>query len=341
MKHNRQYRLIAYADGLPGPEHFRLDETPVPEAGPGQILARTMWLSMDPFPRLRMSGDSSRAPQLPLGSTMIGRGVARVLASHHEGFPVGAYVAGELGWQEYYCGDGAGLRPIDPALAPVQTSLGVLGPSGLAAYFATLRQGEPKPGETVVVSAAAGSVGSAACQIALARGAKVVGIVGGPAQAAFLRELGVTPVDYRSGGELAEALAAACPGGVDVFIDTVGGAIHDAVTALLNVHARVVLVGTIANYNLAPGAADLGPRHQLRWIMQRVRISGFLVADYLGEWPQALAELAAWVREGRLRYSETVYEGFEATPRAFAALFGSEGVGKILVSCEEGVGHDG
>jgi hypothetical protein len=337
MHINRQIKLVAYAEGVPEPRHFRLDEASLPEPGPGQFLARTLWLSMDPFPRLRMSGDASRAPQLPLGSTMIGRGVARVLASQHPAFPVGAYLAGEIGWQDYYCGDGEGLRPVDPALAPVQASLGILGPSGLAAYFATLRQGQPKPGETVVVGAAAGSVGSAACQIALAQGARAVGVVGGPAQAAFVRELGATAVDYTA-GDLSAALAEACPGGVDVFIDTVGGATHDAVMGLINVHARIVLVGTIANYNLAPGELDMGPRHLLRWIVQRARISGFLVADYAAEWPAALHELAAWVREGRLRYSETVFEGLEAAPRAFAALFGSVGVGKMLVRVEHDQG---
>jgi len=337
---NRQIKLVEYAEGFPEARHFRLEEAPAPEPGPGQLLARSLWLSMDPFPRLRMSGDAARAPQLPLGGTMIGRGVARVVASRHDGFPVGTYVAGEIGWQDYYCGDGAGLRPVDPALAPIQASLGVLGPSGLAAYFATLRQGEPRPGETVVVGAAAGSVGSAACQIAMAQGARAVGIVGGPAQMAFLRELGVTPVDYTA-GDLPAALAAACPRGVDLFIDTVGGATHDAVTGLLNVHARVVLVGTIANYNLAPGEADMGPRHLLRWIMQRVRISGFLVADYAAEWPAALRELAGWVREGRVRYRETVFEGLEEAPRAFAALFGSEGVGKMLVRVAADEGGDG
>jgi hypothetical protein len=328
---NRQIKLVSYATGIPEPGHFRLEEAPMPEPGPGQILARSLWLSMDPFPRLRMSGDESVAPQLPLGGTMIGRGVARVVASRRDDFPVGAIVAGEIGWQDYYCGDGDGLRLVDPALAPVQTSLGVLGPSGLAAYFATLRQGAPKPGETVVISAAAGSVGSAACQIALIQGARVVGIAGGAAQVEFLRELGVTPVDYQAERNLSAALKAACPDGVDVFIDTVGGAIHDAVMDHLNVHARIVLVGTIANYNLGPGEVDTGPRHLYRWILRRARISGFLVGDYAGEWPAALQELAGWVREGRLRYRETVYEGLEKAPEAFAALFGSAGVGKLLV----------
>jgi hypothetical protein len=336
MRSNRQIKLVAYAEGVPEAHHFRLDEVPLPDPGPGEIVAQTLWLSMDPFPRLRISGDSARAPQLPLGSTMIGRGLVRVVASRHEQFAVGDYLAGEIGWQEWYLGNGESLRPIDPALAPVQSSLGVLGPSGLAAYFATLRQGDPQPDETVVVSAAAGSVGSVACQIARMRGARVVGIVGGTPQAEFLRTLGVTPVNYKAADDLSAALGTACPDGVNIFIDTVGGAIHDTVMKHLAVHARIVLVGTIANYNLAPGEPELGPRHLLRWIMQRVRVSGFLVADYAAEWPAALHELAGWVREGRLRYTETVFEGFEQTPRAFAALFGSESVGKILVRVSDG-----
>ncbi|MCU0490520.1 MAG: NADP-dependent oxidoreductase [Chloroflexaceae bacterium] len=328
---NRQFTLAAYAEGVPTERNFTLVEAPLADPGPGQLLVQAHYFSMDPFPRLRISGDASVAPQLPLGSVMIGRGVGQVVASQHPDFPVGCHVAGELGWQEYALSDGNGLRLVDPALAPLPAYLGLLGPSGLAAYFATLRQGQPKAGETVVVSAAAGSVGSTACQIAAIAGARVVGIAGGANQLAFLQSLGATPVDYSDAKNLPQALGAASPQGIDVFVDMVGGSVHDAVMEHLNVGARIVLVGTIANYNLGPGEVDTGPRHLYRWILKRVRLSGFLVGDYAAEWPAALAELASWLRDGRLRYRETIFDGFESAPQAFASLFGGDNVGKMLV----------
>jgi NADPH:quinone reductase len=334
MPNNRQIILVQYADGVPGAEHFALREAELPDLAPGQLRARVIWLSMDPFPRLRMGGDARVAPQLPLGSVMIGRGVARVTESRHESFAAGDYLAGELGWQEQYQGDGAGLRPVDPTLAPVQTSLGILGPSGLAAYFATLREGRPRAGETVVVSAAAGSVGLVACQLALMQGANVVGVVGGAPQEALLRELGVTPVNYRV-ADLGAAIGAACPAGVDLFIDNVGGTVHDAVMERLNVHARAVLVGTIADYTRPPGEQEQARHDLLRLILRRVRISGFMVGDYAAEWPAALGELAGWLQAGRLRNVETVFAGLEQAPEAFAALFGGASVGKRLVRVDD------
>jgi NADPH-dependent curcumin reductase CurA len=334
---NRQIHLTAYADGLPGESNFELREAPVRDPQAGEVLVRLAYLSMDPFPRLRMSGNPALAPQLPLGSVMIGRGVGRVVASRHPDFAEGDHVAGELGWQDYALTDGAGLRRVDPALAPISTALGVLGPSGLAGYFSMLRQGQPKAGETVVVAAASGAVGSVAAQIAKMQGARAIGIVGGPVQTRHvLEDLGLdAAVDYKSAVSVSAALGAVAPGGVDVFLDTVGGTIHDAVMDHLNVGARIVLVGTISNYNLGPNEVDTGPRHLYRWITKRVRLSGFLVGDYAGEFAAALADLAQWIRDGRLRYAETIFDGLEKCPAAFAALFTADNVGKMLVHVGE------
>jgi NADPH-dependent curcumin reductase CurA len=328
---NRQLLLTRYADNLPGEEHFTLTESPVGTPDEGQVLVKVLYLSMDPAPRMRMSGGSA-LPQLPLNTVMIGRGIGQVVASRDPRYPEGAFVMGEPGWQEYACIPADGLRLIDPSLGPLPAHLGALGNSGLAAYFATLRQGSPKPGETLVINAAAGSVASIAGQIARIHGVRVVGIAGGSVQLDYLRnDLRFdAAVDYQA-PDFASQLSAALPNGVDVFLDLVGGETHDAVMRHLNVHARIVLVGVIASYNRPPDEVDTGQRHLLTWINRRVRLSGFLVGDYAAEFPDALRQIAAWIREGRIVTRETVFDGLEACPHAFRALFGSDHVGKLLV----------
>lgn len=326
---NRQWHLTAYADGLPGPEHFTLVETAAPEPGEGQIVVRTHAFGLDPFPRLRMSAGGS-VPPLPLGSVMIGRGVGQVVASRHPDFAVGEFVAGELGWQMLARLDGQGLTKVDPALGPVSTSLGILGPPGLAAYFA-LRQAQPQPGETVVISGAAGAVGSVAGQLARLQGCRAVGIADGTIKCGYWEgELGCdAAIDYTATDDLAATIREVCPDGVDVFLDLVGGTMHDAVMANINVRARIVLVGTIANYNDPQG--DVGPRNLLPMILKRATMSGFLVADYAAEWPDALRQLSGWLAAGDLVYKETVVDGFENLPAAFGQVFQGEQVGKFLV----------
>ncbi|NDJ35633.1 MAG: NADP-dependent oxidoreductase [Chloroflexi bacterium] len=330
---NRQIKLVSYAEGLPGEEHFALAKATTPDPREGEVVVRVGYLSMDPFPRLQMSGSADGVPQLPLDTVMIGRGVGRVVASRHPDFNEGDYAAGDLGWQDYALVSGDGLRPVDPTLGPVSTCLGVLGPSGLAAYFSTTKLGQPQPGDTFLIDAAAGSVASIAGQIAKLRGARVVGIAGGDVQLDYITgELGFdAAVDYKAPGDITEAIGAACPEGVDVFQDLVGGAIHDAVMDHINPHATIVLIGTIASYNLGPDEVDMGPRHLLTWITKRVTIRGFLVGDFSDEYGDGLRELAGWIREGKIAYRETVFSGLEACPQAFAGLFGSEHVGKMLV----------
>lgn len=209
----------------------------------------------------------------------------------------------------------------------------MLGPSGLAAYFATLRQGQPNAGETFVIDAASGSVASIAGQIAKLQGARVIGIAGGEGQIRYIRdELGFDEaVDYMAGENLAEALGAVCPDGIDVFLDLVGGEIHDSVMKHINIGVRIVLIGTISNYNLGAGEVDSGPRHLYTWIMKRARISGFLVGDYASEFDDALQVLSGWLREGKIKYRETIFDGLSNCPKAFAGLFGAAHVGKMLV----------
>ena len=330
----RCLRLARYApEGVPEPSCFELSTEAVRQPGEGEVLVEVHWLSMDPFPRLCMRGEASMAPQLPLGAVMMGRGAGRVLRSNHVGFAPGDLVAGEMGWRELACVKAEALRSVDASLGHLEASLGLLGPSGLTAYFTIQHHAQPKAGETVVVSAAAGSVGSTACRLAALAGARVVGIGAGPRQSQYLLdEVGVAAaVDGLDAERLGGAIAAACPRGVDVFLDGVGGVVHDAVMGSLNVGARVVVYGLVSSYGEGAGNADLGPRHLMQIIMKRARITGFLVGDHGAEFAQALKQLAAWLADGKLVASQTVHDGLEAAPHAFAALFGDARPGKQLV----------
>lgn len=328
----RVLRLAAYAESLPGPEHFQLVEERIPALGEGQVLLRTDWLGMDPFPRLRMSGDASRAPQLPLGSPMIGRGVGQVIASRHAGYAEGAWLTGEIGWQDHVVVDPAVLAPVDLAPGDVRLSLSVLGPTGLAAWCALNITGRAQAGETVLISAAAGGVGSLLTQLALAQGCQVLAIGGGPAQLAYLHdELGLaTVLDYTSARSMRDQLQAAGQP-VDLFFDLVGGQIFDAGIEQLALLGRAVLLGTVSDYNRPAGAADVGPRPNLQIILKRCQISGFLLSDHATRFPEALADLSTRVREGKLVARERIVEGLENAPLAFAGLFGAEFIGKQLV----------
>jgi NADPH-dependent curcumin reductase CurA len=325
------WRLAAHADGAPGPEHFRLAEEALAEPGEGQVLVRALWLGMDPFPRLRISGDPKRAPQVSIGEVMVGRGVAEVVRSRAPELPEGTVVAGEIGWRDWGVLDGDVLKPVRLGASPVRHALGVLGPSGLAAWCALLERGQAKAGETVLISAAAGAVGSTAAQIARLRGCKVVGVGGSEPQLAFLRELGVAAVDHTSHEPLAAQIGRQAPEGVDLFLDLVAGEVFDAGLAALKPHGRAVLVGTVADYNDPAGQAPQGPRPNLTVILKRLTLKGFLVADHAAKFPQAMAELSGWVASGELKVRERIVEGFENTPQAFAGLFGAEFVGKQLV----------
>ena len=322
MTVNRQIVLARYPDGVPSPGDFAEVAAPLPEPGPGQLLVRVDFLGLDPFPRLRMRADSPVGPPLPLGQVVEGRGVGTVLRSTHPGFAPGDPVACDTGWQAFACVDGARAEPLDLACGPRERHLSTLGPSGLTGWFA-LAAIEPRAGAALVLAPAAGSVGVIAGQLAKAAGCRVVGIVASAAQGEFL-----TATLGFDAAVAADDLAAATPDGIDGFIDGVGGALHDAVAARLNLHARVLLLGFIAAYN---DAAPPRYGNMLPILFKRARVAGFLLADHAAGFAEARAGLAARLDDGRLRAVETVHHGLGATPAAFAGLFAEPPPGKQIV----------
>jgi NADPH-dependent curcumin reductase CurA len=330
---NRQIVLKRRPVGAPRPDDFELVETPMPGPADGEILCRTIYLSLDPYMRGRISGVKSYARGVDPGELMVGGTVGEVVESKHPGFAKGDLVAGRDGWQAYGLSDGAGVRKLDPRQAPISTALGVLGMPGMTAYVGLLDFGRPKSGETVVVSAASGAVGSAVGQIAKIEGCRAVGIAGGKAKCDYVvGELGLDAcVDYKA-GDVSIALAKACPNGVDVYFDNVGGDILKAVLRLVNPHARVPLCGLISQYN-APEPPP-GPN----WgalLVNRVMVKGFIISDHLDRMPDFLRDGTAWVREGRLKYREDIVVGLENAPAAFIGLLEGKNFGKLIVKAGE------
>ena len=329
-KTHRRVVLLRRPPGEPTESDFRVEEVPVPECGPKEVLVRNIYLSLDPYMRGRMRDAASYAAPVGIGEVMTGGTVGEVVASNHKGFKVGDFVEERLGWQEYGISSGVGLRKIDPKLAPISTANGILGMPGMTAYFGLLEVGRPKPGETVVVSAASGAVGQAVGQIAKISGCHVVGIAGGAKKCAFVKDdLGFDAcVDYKS-ADFKQALQQACPDGVDVYFDNVGGAVSDAVFMNLNFFARVSLCGSISQYNA--DKPDMGPRLLGLFVGRRVNMRGFIVSDFFQHWPAAMKQMGAWVRSGKLKYKEDIVQGIENTPRAFIGLLRGENFGKLQV----------
>lgn len=327
---NRRVTLAARPRGLPRESDFALEEVPVPEPGPGEVLVRSHWLSLDPYMRGRMSEARSYAQPTELGEVMTGQAVGEVVASADRRFTAGDHVVGQLGWQEYAVARGGALRKVDAALAPLPVWLHVLGATGLTAYFGLVDVGRPKPGDTVVVSGAAGAVGQVAGQLAKAMGCRVVGIAGGPAKVRDLtEEYGYdVGIDYKA-ADLPSTLRGACPDGVDVYFDNVGGAISESVFRRLAVGARVVVCGQISQYNLIE--PELAPRNLGFLIVSRARMEGFLVSDYAHRFDEGIRRLGALLADGRLRYREHVTDGIENAPRAFIGMLQGENRGKTLV----------
>ena len=328
---HRQIRLAARPTGFPTEGDFRLVETSVPEPGPGEFLVRVIYLSLDPYMRGRMSAARSYVPPVALGDVMEGGTVGEVVRSSHPGFSVGDVVEARLGWQEYAVSAGKGVRKIDTTVAPISTALGVLGMPGLTAYFGLLEVGQPKAGETVVVSAASGAVGGLVGQIAKLRGCRPVGLAGSDAKVSYITEdLGYEAgINYRTSPDLDAALRAACPGGVDVYFDNVGGRITEAVSRHVNLFARVAVCGLISQYNLTE--PELAPRNERFVLVNRVRIQGFIVSDFAARYKEGLAQLTEWVRQGRLRYREDIVDGLERAPGALSDLLQGRNFGKMLV----------
>jgi NADPH-dependent curcumin reductase CurA len=334
MPVNRQILLAARPEGAPTPAHFRLVETPVPQPRDGEVLLKTLWLSLDPYMRGRMSAARSYAKPVEIGEVMEGGTVSRVEASRRKDFAAGDIVLSRAGWQEYAVSDGSGLRKLDPARAPVSTALGVLGMPGMTAYTGLSTIGQPKAGETVVVAAATGPVGATVGQIAKIRGCRAVGIAGGPDKCRYLVDaLGFdAAVDHRAPG-LAEKLREACPRGIDVYFENVGGAVWQAVFPLLNDFARVPVCGLIAHYNdvAPPAGPDLSPALMRAVLTKRLAIRGFIVRDFAAQAAEFERDVSQWLREGKIKYREDVVDGIENAPPAFIGLLRGKNFGKLLV----------
>ena len=333
MATNRQWLLSSRPTGEPTMDDFESVETDVPTPGPREVLVETEYLSVDPYMRGRMRDAESYAEPWDVGDPMRAAVVGAVVESNHPSFEAGDSVVGDLLWAEYAVADGADLRRVDPDRGPISTAVGVLGMPGVTAYFGMTDVAEPTAGDTVVVSGAAGAVGSVAGQIAALSGCRVVGIAGTDEKTAWLESIGFdAAVNYET-EDVPSALDDHCPDGVDAYFDNVGGPITDAVWSLLNVRATVAVCGQISTYNATE--TPTGPRKLMRLIRSRARVEGFLVRDYEGRWDEALDRLSAWVDRGDVEYRETVVEGFERAPEAFLGLFEGANVGKQLVRVGE------
>ena len=332
-KVNRQILLKSRPEGAPSLGNFELVERPIPEPGEGEVLMRTLYLSLDPYMRGRMSAAKSYAKPAAVGEPMVGGTVGEIVASRNPKFAVGEIVLGYGGWQDYALSGGTALRKLDPAAAPVSTALGVLGMPGMTAYVGLTEIGQPKPGETVVVAAASGAVGSVVGQIAKIKGCRAVGIAGGADKCRFVAdELGFDAcVDHRS-GDFARALEAACPKGIDVYFENVGGAVQQTVWPLLNDFARIPVCGLIAQYSATTPMP--GP-DMFTVLRKRLLLRGFIVSDFAAKQGDFLRDVGEWVRAGRLRYREDIAEGLEQAPGAFLGLLQGRNFGKMLVRVAE------
>ncbi|AMB79066.1 MULTISPECIES: NADP-dependent oxidoreductase [Pseudomonas] len=327
---NRQFLLAKRPVGAATRDTFSFQQVPVAKPGAGQIVVRNQYLSLDPAMRGWMNEGKSYIPPVGLGEVMRALGVGQVIASEHPGFAVGDYVNGALGVQDYFVGEPRGFYKVDPKLAPLPVYLSALGMTGMTAYFALLEVGAPKAGDTVVISGAAGAVGSIAGQIAKLKGCRVVGIAGGKQKCELLiEELGFDgAIDYKSEDVIA-GLKRECPKGVDVFFDNVGGDILDAVLSRLNFKARVVICGAISQYNNKE--AVKGPANYLSLLVNRARMEGFVVMDYADRYAAAGQEMAGWLAKGQLKSKEHIVEGLETFPETLMKLFSGENFGKLIL----------
>jgi len=334
----RRIVLASRPVGEPKPSDFRLEEFPVPQPGPGEMLLKTKWLSLDPYMRGRMSGAPSYAKPVGINEVMEGGTVSEVIVSSSDKYKVGDIVLSRAGWQTHMVSNGAGLMKLDPKLAPVQTALGVLGMPGMTAYTGLAEIGKPQAGETVVVSAASGAVGSVVGQIAKIRGARAVGIAGGADKCKYVKEeLGFDDcVDHRA-NDLSDRLKAACPKGIDVYFENVSGPVWDAVFPLLNPFARIPVCGLIAQYS-ATESPDMKYKTSQIFravLTKRLTIRGFIVSDFWGRFDDFIREMPQWIKEGRLKYREDIVDGLENAPQTFMGLLKGKNFGKQLIRVAE------
>jgi len=329
MAANKRILLASRPPGAVTPDNFRVEETAITKPGEGEVLVRNEWLSLDPYMRGRMSDAKSYVPPVELGAVMTGQTVGEVVESRHPGFRAGDRVLTSLGWQQYGVAKGKELRLVDVSRVPASYYLGILGMPGMTAWFGLFDIGKPKAGETLVVSAASGAVGSVVGQLAKDEGLRVVGIAGGREKCDYVvRELGFDAcVDYRA-GRLNDDLREACPKGIDIDFENVGGEVLDTVLRRMNLFSRVILCGLIAEYSAAQPYAYKSLRSIL---VNRIRMQGMIVFDWKDRYEEALADLGARLAAGKLRYKESVVEGLENAPQGLIALLAGRNFGKQLV----------
>ena len=342
MSETTRIVLARRPEGAPRPEDFRLEQAPLAPPAEGELLLRTLFLSLDPYMRGRMDDRRSYAKPVPIGGVMEGEVIAEVIASRDPSCRPGDIVLARTGWQTHATIRAAGLRKLDPATAPLTTGLGVLGMPGFTAYSGMREIGRPKPGETVVVAAATGPVGSLVGQIARRAGARAVGIAGGAAKCALLRDtFGFdAALDHRHAHFPAQ-LAAACPDGIDVYFENVGGPVWQAVLPLLNLYARVPVCGLIAQYNAAAADAtgsDRVPATMRAILTRSLTLRGFINTEFAALYPDFLRDIGAGVRSGEIRYLEDIVDGLDAAPEAFIGMLRGANVGKLLVRMAEAAG---
>jgi NADPH-dependent curcumin reductase CurA len=331
---NRQIVLASRPSGKPESANFRLDETAIPVPEDGQVLCKTIYLSLDPYMRGRMNAGKSYAPPVEIDEVMGAGTVGQVIESNNSKFNAGDFVFGYGGWQEFWVQNGTELKKVDPQLAPISTATGVLGMPGVTAYTGLLNIGKPKKGETVVVAAASGAVGSVVGQIARLKGARAVGIAGSAEKCKYVtEELGFDACVNHNSPEFAEALKAACPDGIDVYFENVGGKVFETVSPLFNDFARIPVCGIISAYNATelPPGPNLTPLLMRDILVKRLTFRGFIVWDYASQEKEALSELANWIKEGKLNYREDIVDGLENAPEAFIGLLEGKNFGKLVI----------
>ncbi|WP_337175687.1 NADP-dependent oxidoreductase [Paludisphaera sp.] len=332
---NRQVLLKSRPDGEPTEGNFEIVEGTIPEPAAGQFVARTIYLSLDPYMRGLMNDRESYVEPAKLGEPMPGGAVGQVTRSNHPDYEEGDFVLGDWGWREYGVSDGSGAtRKVDPADGPLSYALGVLGMPGMTAYTGLLNLGRPEPGETVVVAAASGAVGSVVGQVGKIKGCRVVGIAGGERKCRYVAdELGFDAcLDHRE-PDLPGRLKAACPDGIDVYFENVGGPVFDAVLPLLNRFARVPVCGLVAQYNATelPPGPDRVPLLMQEILVKRLAFEGFIVWDFADQWEEFVADMGGWVRDGLVKYREDVTDGLENAPRQLIGLLKGENFGKKII----------
>jgi len=329
VRKNHRFTLAARPVGMPRPTDFAFEEHDLPVLGDGELLVKVRYISLDPAMRGWMNEGKSYIRPIAIGELMRAGAIGSVIESKHPQFAVGSHVTGMLGLQEYAVSNGDGLTPVDPSRVPLPVMLSTLGAPGLTAYFGLLDVGKPVAGQTVVVSGAAGAVGSVVGQIARIHGCRAVGIAGGAAKCGYLRELGFdAAIDYKA-GDIKAALREHCPKGIDVFFDNVGGDILDAALTQLAPRARVVICGAISQYNNTTPVK--GPANYLSLLVNRASMTGMVIFDYAARFPAAVAEMAQWMAAGKLRSREDIVQGLEQFPQALLKLFTGENHGKLML----------